>query len=208
MSESKIVYQTGLPERFRSSAAGLYDEAFGKKFAVAIRSDEDRLHLLSCGFMLDYAIVALSENKLIGIAGFHTSSGAFTGGMTYSKLLSQLGFMKGNWAAIIFSLYERKPAPGELVMDGIAVQADARGQGVGSRLLAEITDYAKEHACDRVRLDVIDINIKAKKLYERKGFESVKTEYFPWLRWLLGFSGATIMELNIETNLSRGDVLS
>ena len=82
-------------------------------------------------------------------------------------------------------------------MDGIAVQAGARGQGVGSRLLEEIANYAKEQGFSRVRLDVIDINPKARKLYERKGFKAVKTEYFRYLRWLLGFRGSTTMELSL-----------
>ena len=82
-------------------------------------------------------------------------------------------------------------------MDGIVVHSDARGKGVGNRLLEEVANYAKEHEFDRVRLDVIDINTKAKKLYERKGFKEVKTEYFPYLRWLLGFGGSTTMELRL-----------
>ena len=198
MSESEIIYQTGLPEQLRSDAASLYDEAFGKKFSVAVRNNKNRLLLLNNCLMPEYAIVALSENKLIGIAGFHIPGGSFTGGTTYSELLSQLGFIKGNWAALIFSLYERNPEPGELVMDGIAVHTDSRGKGVGSRLLEEIACYARDQEFKRVRLDVIDVNPKAKKLYERKGFKKAKTEYFPYLRWLLGFGGSTTMELNLE----------
>ncbi|MCF6270494.1 MAG: GNAT family N-acetyltransferase [Melioribacteraceae bacterium] len=201
MNSNEIIYKIGLPEQFKKSAAKLYDEAFGKKFSVAVQSDTNRPLLLQSCFMLEYAIVAISENKLIGIAGFHTPSGSLTGGMTYSQLLAQLGFIKGNWAAIVFSLYERKPKPGELIMDGIAVKADSRGKGVGSRLLEEVANYAKEHEFNRIRLDVIDINPKAKKLYEHKGFKAVKTEYFPYLRWLLGFSGSTTMELNFEVEV-------
>jgi len=197
MNTNKITYSTGLPEQLRSKAASLYDAAFGKKFSVAVQSDENRLVLLSRCFMPEYAIAAMSDNELVGIAGFHTSSGSLTGGITYGALLSQLGFIKGNWAALIFGLYQRKPAQGELVMDGIAVHSEARGKGIGSRLLEEIENYAKEHGFDRVRLDVIDINPKAKKLYERKGFKAVKTEHFPYLRWLLGFAGSTTMELNL-----------
>lgn len=197
MSTNQIIYQTGLPEQFRSEAVQLYDEAFGAKFSVAVRSDEDRQLLLNNCFLLDYAIVALSEGELIGIAGFHTPTGSLTGGVTYHELLVQLGFIKGNWAALIFSLYERKPTAGELVMDGIVVRSDARGKGVGSRLLEEVAKYAKAHEFNRVRLDVIDINPKAKQLYERKGFKAVKTEHFPYLRWLLGFGGSTTMELSL-----------
>ncbi len=197
MNPKEITYQIGLPEQFRSSAARLYDEALGKKFSAAVRSDKDRLLLLTRCFMLEYAVVAVAENELIGIAGFHTPDGSLTGGVTYSELLSQLGFIRGNWAALVFSLYERKPAHGELVMDGIVVLSDARGKGVGSRLLEEVADYGRAHGFDRIRLDVIDTNPKAKQLYERKGFGAVKTEYFPYLRWLLGFGGSTTMELSL-----------
>lgn len=64
-------------------------------------------------------------------------------GIGYKDLLSQLGFMQGNWAAIIFSLYEREPKPNELVMDGIAVHEMGRGKGIGTRLLSEIKELVK-----------------------------------------------------------------
>jgi ribosomal protein S18 acetylase RimI-like enzyme len=195
-----IIYQTFMPYQLRSDAAKLYNEAFGQKFSVAVRSEEKRISLIQKGFIPEYAIVALSDNTLLGIAGFHTSAGSLTGGISYKDLLSELGFFRGNWAAIIFSMYERKPQTGELLMDGIAVHADSRGKGVGSRLLEEIARYAQENKFKRVRLDVIDINSNAKKLYERKGFKAVKTERFPYLRWLLGFSGSTTMQLSVAGN--------
>ncbi len=200
MSADHISYQIGIPEKFRSVAAELYDEAFGKKLSVAVKNDKDRKCLFNKGLTLKYAISAISnqENQgLLGIAGFQTSDGSLTGGVGYRDLLSQLGFVKGNWAAVIFSLYERKPKPGQLVMDGIAVHWDARGMGVGSQLLDEIRKYARRHGYNRVRLDVIDTNPKAKKLYERLGFKAVKTESFPYMRSLLGFGGVTTMELTV-----------
>ncbi|MCF6289321.1 MAG: GNAT family N-acetyltransferase [Proteobacteria bacterium] len=203
MSANEIIYQIGLPEQFRSDAVKLYDEAFGKKISVAIRSDESRKLLLNNCLMLEYSIIALSNGELIGIAGFNTLNGSLTGGITYQLLRVQLGFIKGNWAALIFSLYSRKPKQGELVMDGIAVQADFRGKGVGSRLLEEMENYATKHEFNSIRLDVIDINSKAKKLYERKGFKVVKIEHFPYLRRFLGFGGNTTMKLSLEKNASK-----
>lgn len=120
MSADQISYQLGIPEKFRSGAADLYDEAFGNKFSLAVKSKEDRKRLLIEGFELEYAIGAFSSEGLLGIAGFHAEKGSLTGGITYRALLSQLGFFKGNRAALVFSLYERKPKPGELVMDGIS----------------------------------------------------------------------------------------
>jgi ribosomal protein S18 acetylase RimI-like enzyme len=200
---SEIIYQIGLPEQFRVDAAKLYNEAFGQKFSVAVRSEEKRISLIQKGFIPEYAMVALSYNTLFGIAGFYTSAGSLTGGISYKDLLSELGFLKGNWAAIIFSLYDRKPKTGELLMDGIAVHADSRGKGVGSQLLEKIAIYAQQNKFNSVRLDVIDINPKAKKLYERKGFKAVKTDWFPYLRWLLGFSGSTTMQLSVAENAEQ-----
>ncbi|GAC28973.1 GNAT family N-acetyltransferase [Brumicola pallidula] len=197
MNTDDINYYLGLPERYRDCAVDLYDEAFGQKFAVAIPSREKRIIFLRKCFTLDYVIGAIYDDKLIGIAGFQTPEGSLTGGITYRELLSQLGFIKGNWAAIIFALYERKAVFKELIMDGIAVHSDARGKGVGSYPLKEVAKYAKDHQFNTVRLDVIDINTKAKILYERMGFKSVKTESYPYLKWLLGFSSSTTMELTV-----------
>ena len=200
---SDIIFQIGLPGQFRADAAKLYDEAFGQKLSVAVRSNEKRISLIQKGLIPEYAIVALSDNTLLGIAGFHTSSGSLTGGISYKDLLSELGFLKGNWATIIFSLYDRKPKIRELLMDGIAVHADSRGKGVGSKLLGKIAMYAQQNKFKNVRLDVIDINPEAKKLYKRMGFKAVKTERFPYLRWLLGFSGSTTMLLSVAENTKQ-----
>jgi len=200
MSADQISYQTGIPEKHRLAAVELYDEAFGKKFSVAVRNKEDRKQLFTKGLALKYAIGAVSQKGLLGIAGFHAAEGSLTGAIGYRDLVSQLGFFKGNRAAVVFSLYERQPKPGELVMDGIAVRSDARGMGVGSTLLDEIRKYAEQHGYNRVRLDVIDTNPKAKKLYERLGFEAVKTENFPYLKRFLGFGGVTTMELSVHKN--------
>lgn len=127
----------------------------------------------------EYAIVALSENELSRIAGLHSSSSSLTGGINYKDLLSDLGFFKENWAAIIFSLYDRKPKMRELLMDGIAVYADSRGKGVASKSLEKIAIYAQQNKFNSVRLDVIDINPKAKELYKCSNFKAMKTERFP-----------------------------
>ncbi len=39
MGEGQIEYRLGIPEVLRSEAGELYDEAFGAKFAVAVRTE-------------------------------------------------------------------------------------------------------------------------------------------------------------------------
>ncbi len=187
----------GIPDEHRSVAIDLFDEAFGEKLALAVPDREKRKALFVEGFNLDSAIAALVDGNLVGIAGFHAHGKSLTSGVKYRHLLSHLGFLRGNRAAIVFSLFERTPRPNELVMDGIAVQSQARGMGIGKRLLGEIRTFAQIHGFNRVRLDVIDTNPKARKLYERFGFTGVKTERFPQLKSILGFGGVTTMELRI-----------
>lgn len=202
METGEWVVQRGMPERFRGKASLLYDEAFGPKLSVAVRSGEKRIALLEESMVPAFALAALAGDELAGVAGFQTPEGSFTGGLVsgsaaYKNLVSQLGYLKASWAAAIFSLYERKAKPGELLMDGIAVRSDFRGQGIGGRMLDDIAGYARENGYGRVRLDVIDTNPGARKLYERKGFQAVKTDNFPYLRWLLGFGGSTTMNLRV-----------
>jgi len=85
-------------------------------------------------------------------------------------------------------------------MDGIAVRSDMRGFGVGSRLLEEIRHIAEANSYRYVRLDVIDVNPRAKKLYERHGFRTISTQRFSYLKWLVGFSGVDRMQLELRKN--------
>lgn len=189
----RIRYRTGIPERLRSRAVALYDEAFGSKLALAVSDPTQRRQLLMQGFVLEYAIAAISAQGLLGIAGLQTANGSLTGGIQYRDLLQQLGFLRGNLAATVFGLYERQAQPGQLLMDGIVVDRHARGLGIGGRLLDEVCRYARRNDYRSIRLDVIDTNPRAKQLYERVGFKTVKVERFPLLQRLLGFGGTTTM---------------
>lgn len=196
--DDQIQYFIGIPEEHRVKAAELYDEAFGAKFSVAIADKETRIALIADGLLLNFGICAIRNQELMGVTGFHTFNGSLTSGMSYRSLLSTLGFFKGHWAVLIFSLYERTPQAHELVMDGIAVSSKSRGNGIGSALLKKMIQYAGEHQYTKIRLDVIDTNKQAKKLYERMGFSEVKTEHFEYLRWLLGFGASTTMEYHLN----------
>jgi ribosomal protein S18 acetylase RimI-like enzyme len=188
-----VVYQVGIPETMRDEAMALYDAAFGAKFAVAIRNPLQRRAIVAESLDLKFGIAAISDGELVGLAGFHTADGSLTGGMTARRLFSRLGVLRGLWAAMIFSLYERSGKSAELLMDGIAVKAGMRGRRIGTTLLDYVKRYAREYGYRGVRLDVIDTNPAARRLYERQGFVATETEHFGYLRWLLGFGASTTM---------------
>lgn len=193
IDKENIEFRLGLPEKFRQEAAILYDEAFRQKFKPIIKSDKKRIEVLTDSICTDFAIVASIENRLLGIAGFHANGNSFTGGANSTDIIIKLGFFKGLKAIILFAMFERKPQADELLMDGIVVDTEMRGKGIGSKLFEALIKYAKEQGFLKIRLDVVDTNPRAKKLYIRMGFVAIRNERLPLLNKIFGFSSYTTM---------------
>jgi ribosomal protein S18 acetylase RimI-like enzyme len=68
-----------------------------------------------------------------------------------------------------------KHSPGEWYLNAIAVAPQARGAGLGHRLLDEAFVRAGAAGCDTVALDVDAANVRARALYERLGFRVTST---------------------------------
>jgi GNAT superfamily N-acetyltransferase len=194
----KIVH--GFPEHMRQSAAEIYYEGFRHNIGWILGGKERAIAYLAKTIDPDFAICAINDEscteKLVGVAGFKTAQGSLVGG-GFSGLAGSFGFFSALWRAIILSLLERKIESGVLLMDGIAVTSDQRGKGTGTKLLSAIIDYAKSCDLKGVRLDVIDANPRARKLYERVGFKAVGTEKTGILKPVFGFSSATQMLLRV-----------
>ncbi|WP_431981354.1 GNAT family N-acetyltransferase [Streptomyces qinglanensis] len=187
-----VSVRRGLPAGAERRAAELYWDAFGRKLGPALNPPEKAVPFLAGQFDADRAVCALLGGRLVGLAGYQLDGRALTGGSA-SALLRAYGWVRGLPGLLLLALLERRPAPGQLVMDGIAVAPEARGRGVGSLLLEEVAGVAAEHGCREIRLDVIDTNPRARALYERRGFTAVRTERTPCLRKLLGFGAVTTM---------------
>jgi len=196
MDLSKLIIKHGWDIKLKNEVAELYDEAFGQKIALAIPVNSTRRALLAECFDPKYSVIAIHENKIVGIAGFKTNKGSFTDSISYFDLIKKLGLWAGNWATFIFYFYEQEPIDKELFIDGIAVHPDFRGKGIGTKLLENIVSHANKNDYNKVKLEVIDTNTRARELYEKQGFKHFKTEHFPYLRWLLGFGGSTTLERN------------
>ncbi|MFI9150466.1 GNAT family N-acetyltransferase [Streptomyces sp. NPDC053367] len=181
-----------VPEGSEEQVAALYWEAFGRKLAPALGPPETGRAFIAAHLHHDRGIVAMCGGRVVGAAGHQLGGRALTGGGV-KEVLSTYGLLRGLPRLAVLALFERSPAAGELVMDGIAVDAAHRGRGIGSLLLEETAAVAAEHGCRRVRLDVIDTNPRARALYERHGFTARRTEQTPYLRRLLGFGAVTTM---------------
>jgi len=64
-------------------------------------------------------------------------------------------------------------AAGQGEIANLAVDPDVRGQGIGSALLDAALDEAKRHRTEEVFLEVRSSNLRARQLYESRGFAEV-----------------------------------
>lgn len=78
-------------------------------------------------------------------------------------------------------------------MDGIVVDPEMRGRGVGTAILEKLSEFAIENGYKTIKLEVIDTNSRARNLYESQGFKEINTDHNPYLKPSLGFSSSTTM---------------
>ncbi|WP_187430499.1 hypothetical protein ROLI_006690 [Roseobacter fucihabitans] len=173
--------------------AALYWQAFGAKLGRVL-GPHKRAKAFLCQVMdPEFALVARNAHgEILGIAGFKTAQGALVGG-EYSDLKQFYGDWGGLWRGLLLTVLERDVEPDILLMDGICVEATARGLGLGTALLETIKQHARSLGKSAVRLDVINTNPRAKALYMRCGFEATKTENTGLFRFVFRFDSATQM---------------
>lgn len=191
-ASSRVDIGLGLPEALRGAAAGLYWEAFGRKLGAAIGPRQRGEAVLERALRPDRALVAVSSGELLGLVGFHLDGSSFAE-VKLGDLTAEFGLVGGVLRAVPLALLEREAREGELLLDGIVVWSDQRGSGIGTRLLRAAIELAADNGLGSVRLDVVDTNPRAGRLYAREGFVPVRTVRTPYLRRAMGFSSSTTM---------------
>ncbi len=62
-----------------------------------------------------------------------------------------------------------------LYIDDLCVDESCRGMHIGEALFDYVSQYAKDHDCYRVTLNVWEFNHSARKFYEKQGLKPLKT---------------------------------
>ncbi|UUV06312.1 GNAT family N-acetyltransferase [Ruegeria sp. YS9] len=188
-----VTISRGFADQERAQAAALFWQAFAAKLGKVMGPDEKGLAFFEIALNPDFALVARDETgRMLGLAGFKTRDGAFSGG-SMSDLARVYGWFGAIWRALVLSVLERELKPGVFQMDGIFVAAEARGKGVGTALLNAVKSEARNRNMSEVQLDVIDTNPRARSLYEREGFQPLGQEKTGPLKYLFNFGSATKM---------------
>lgn len=186
----------GLPPGTQRQVADLYWTAFARKLGPALGPPHLGRRFIAEHLDPERAVVAVQDGVVLGVAGYQIAGRALVGGGV-RDVLATYGLLRGLLRLPVLLLLLRGAKKGELVMDGIAVAPEARGTGIGTLLLDEIAAIAAESGHDRVRLDVIDVNPRARALYERRGFAATATTRTPYLRRLMGFAAVTTMHRRV-----------
>ena len=188
-----LTLRAGFADADREEVAALYWQAFGEKLGPVLRPDAKAKGFILSVMRPDHALSAYDPNgQLLGVVGFKSPQGAFVGG-SFEDLARIYGGPGAVWRTVLLALLERDVENQRFLMDGLFVRAEARGQGVGSALLAAICREAGQRGYREVRLDVIDSNTRARALYERHGFRAIKTAQRGPLSHVFGFASATTM---------------
>ncbi|MGI9647395.1 MAG: GNAT family N-acetyltransferase [Acidimicrobiia bacterium] len=194
--DTPVRIEIGFEPEHRAAAANLYWDAFGLKLEHAIGPRDRGIRLIEQGLDPARAVSALQDDDLVGLAGFSLDGRALVR-LKGRDIIKEFGLWSGLRRTAWASLLHRKPAPGVLLMDGIVVRTDRRGHGVGTELLTRLFGVAREHGKSIVRLDVVDTNPAAHRLYLRMGFVEIRNQKVPFLRRAMGFSAAKTMERRV-----------
>ncbi|WP_114390259.1 GNAT family N-acetyltransferase [Notoacmeibacter marinus] len=180
------------PEHLEQAVEG-YWQAFSSKLRFPLGPERRALAFLRGVVDPNHAICAVSSHgRFLGVAGYKTQDGAFIGG-TFSDMAAIYGIVGATFRGLLIGALERPIEDGTLLMDGIFVSHEARGLGVGSALLDAVERKATSCGLTQVRLDVIDTNLRARHLYQRRGFQEISVQSTGILRHLFGFRSATTM---------------
>jgi ribosomal protein S18 acetylase RimI-like enzyme len=127
----------------------------------------------------DRLIVASINGSAVGFAGLEYLGKSFIE-PNKRQAVRMLGF-RGLLVRLVFwtvALFNRS-MPGDINIRALAVSADNRGKGIGTKMLYSIIKYAKLKDFSKIKIEVTSANPNAKRLYTKIGFRASKVQKMP-----------------------------
>ncbi len=192
-----VAIQWGFEDGHRLQIAEILYESLGKKFIPVFGKRDSCVPCISAILRPERTLTATTGNQVAGIAGLQFKGSGYLD----TRLRTLTHYLRFGVLKAIFNgwLLESKVRDDELHFDTIAVTPRFRGLGIGSQLIRHVIDFAGDEGFSCIKLFVINTNSRAKRLYERLGFDSrAHTAIpFPWSR-TFGFSEAVEMVLALN----------
>jgi ribosomal protein S18 acetylase RimI-like enzyme len=181
-----------LPERLADNAAALYLSALADKLVPVYGTGPRARRALANGLNRRLCITAVDNDRLVGILGIQIPSAGFMD-VTLNTLRPHYGILGSLWRLALLAFLHYSPPAGEVYVDGIAVDPDFRGQGIGTAMMAALESRAVGQGVSMIRLEVVDSNPNARKLYLRLGFERFREQTVWPVGSLFGFRSSMVM---------------
>lgn len=189
--------EAGFTDADRATIAALYWEAFGPKLGRALGSRAGAEDYVSKCLMPEHAICARNaDGKVIGVIGFKTMKGGLVEG-GFAPLRAHFGLVGASWRYALLSALPQDVDNTRFLIDGLFVAEEARGSGLGTRLVWALAEEARARGYRQMRLEVVDTNLRAKALYHRLGFVAAGRIDMGLRALIFGYDSATTMVLDL-----------
>lgn len=193
----RITISFGIKEEERDLVSEILYEAFSEKLKPVFGSKKKSLRIFSRYLNAPKILVAREMDKVVGVAGLKYDNVNWLN-LNLFDAIREFGFLIFRVGIIGFPLVATR-LKGDLLLDVLAVSPEARGRGIGTKMLQFLLSFGKERHLKKVRLYVIRTNEGAKRLYEKMGFATVKLHKIPRLwRNFFRFDGYFEMERSLN----------
>jgi ribosomal protein S18 acetylase RimI-like enzyme len=182
--------------------ARLYVEAFGSKIRWAFGKDAPRMAEVVCDLLLhdqmrlSETLVAEREGQVAGMAVLRRDHTYRSRWLDVWRLTRRhvRGWRVWTVTFAMSAMSSNLATPTRSYVESLAVDARYRGQGIGTLLLERCFQESRAAGKREISLHVVDTNSRAKQLYLRMGFRTLRVERFGWLmaRWM-GFGAQDFM---------------
>lgn len=174
----------------------LFSDTFPEVIRPVFGSTQRCADLLEESVSCDRVLTAVLGEQLVGFAGLH-----YSGRQWFDPSMSQI-IRVMRWRTIrvvtMGIILFKRPRADVMHLDTLVVRPDVRGQGIGTRLIEASESVAQTEGKRLLTLEVEDINLRAKQLYERVGFKKEKFRKLPWpWRKAFSFSGSFRMNKDV-----------
>ncbi len=199
VDQNNIIITNIIKEEHKDTVARLYFEAFKLKFNhlwLFTKKEDKAVIVLKKSITFKEGLYAVSNNEVLGFVGLEKGNGYYAP-LSLAGFNEAFGIFGAAWrfaAYGIYRLFHGQSKKDEVHIDPIVVSSEARGMGIGTKLLEAVFDLAKRLKKKKVILEVVDTNPMAKKLYEKVGFREVKAEELAFLTKKAGFKRVIHME--------------
>lgn len=191
----------GLSQQQVADAAAILYDAFERKLSPFLRSRADAIAVIRAILNPAVVIAAVRRGMVVGLCGVRRRGQRFLR-PRLRPFVRQFGPMGGPARLLAFLVLEAPVPKGELMIESLAVRPDMRGRTIGTQILRAAYAYARSGNLAALRLDVVDTNPDAQRLYERLGFRYLRKRRYPFMRRLMGFSAVTTMRWPVDSQRS------